>query len=66
MGPVFVLGKFTNVPDYFSEIGAPPQTVKPFLTQFRLLSLNPSDIYRMIAIEEFRNIVAQKNYLSWC
>ncbi|GLR04101.1 cyclic nucleotide-binding protein [Vibrio hyugaensis] len=44
MEPVFMLGKFTKVIDYFSDMGVPPQTVEPLSTQFKLLSLNPSDI----------------------
>ncbi|MEF1202334.1 Crp/Fnr family transcriptional regulator [Vibrio owensii] len=39
-----MLGKFTKVIDYFSDMGVPPQTVEPLSTQFKLLSLNPSDI----------------------
>ncbi|MDA0134542.1 Crp/Fnr family transcriptional regulator [Vibrio harveyi] len=39
-----MLGKFTKVIDHFSDMGVPPQTVKPLSTQFKLLSLNPSDI----------------------
>ncbi|MEI8602367.1 cyclic nucleotide-binding domain-containing protein [Shewanella sp. PP-Sp27a-2] len=44
MEPIFMLGKFTKVTDYFSEMGVPPKTVKSLSTQFRLFSLNPSDI----------------------
>ncbi|GAK20025.1 cAMP-binding protein [Vibrio sp. JCM 19052] len=29
MEPVFMLGKFTKVIDYFSDMGVPPQTVEP-------------------------------------
>ncbi|MGX9522671.1 Crp/Fnr family transcriptional regulator [Vibrio mediterranei] len=39
-----MLDRFTKVTDYFSDMGVSSQTVKLLSTQFRWLSLNPSDI----------------------
>jgi CRP-like cAMP-binding protein len=61
-----MLGRFTEVTDYFSVLGVPAQVLKSLSTQFRLISVTPSEILLVQGAQQVYGYFIMSGILRAC